>query len=470
VRKFPAVLLASALLAGGHASWAESLAIFGATIIDGTGAAPLKDGVLVIEDGRIIAVGKRGIRVPANHRRLEAAGKYVIPGLMDANVHLFLDFFPLTLARFEDRVDEIVIEASQIALKNGLTTVFDSWGPRADLVKARDAIRAGTSVGSRIYLAGNIIGFGGPYTASFFPSASEALFEGFVDRINARWQENVGPELLWMPPDEVRRQLGKYLETGVDFLKYGATGHGGLEHYIAFSPRVQRIFVEEAHAAGITAQSHTSSVEGLDLAVEAGVDILQHCDETGNDHPIPAETIGKIVERRIPCSLLANTDKALAWFAEQAENSPAYKRFITRDINDRALIAAGAEILLSTDAGLFGADTVGSAFWASIVPPEDNLLLLGEGHFTWLRAVEEKGMQPMDILMAATRNIARAYGVDRDLGTLEVGKFADLLILDANPLVSADNYRTISLVMKEGQIVERDALPTQRLLSQDPSR
>jgi imidazolonepropionase-like amidohydrolase len=74
-------------------------------------------------------------------------------------------------------------------------------------------------------------------------------------------------------------------------------------------------------------------------------------------------------------------------------------------------------------------------------------------------------MNPMATLMAATRNVARAFKVDKDLGTLEPGKFADLLILDKNPLEDAANYRSISLVMKEGHIVDRNALPTQRLLT-----
>jgi imidazolonepropionase-like amidohydrolase len=80
--------------------------------------------------------------------------------------------------------------------------------------------------------------------------------------------------------------------------------------------------------------------------------------------------------------------------------------------------------------------------------------------------MEQKGMSPMAALLAATRNIARAYHVDRDLGTLEVGKLADLLILDRDPLVSAKHYQGIRLVMKEGRIVDRSSLPTSRLLTE----
>ncbi|SVD26020.1 uncharacterized protein METZ01_LOCUS378874, partial [marine metagenome] len=138
----------------------DRLAITGATIIDGTGNRPISNGTILIEDGKITSVGKnRDITIPDNYKKIQARGKFLIPGLMDANLHLFLNIDLETLIKHEDRYHEIVIEAAQIALKTGQTTVFDTWGPRSALVKARDMINAGEVPGSRIYLAGNIIGF-----------------------------------------------------------------------------------------------------------------------------------------------------------------------------------------------------------------------------------------------------------------------------------------------------------------------
>ena len=79
--------------------------------------------------------------------------------------------------------------------------------------------------------------------------------------------------------------------------------------------------------------------------------------------------------------------------------------------------------------------------------------------------MEEKGCPPMKMLQAATRNIAVAYGKDRDLGTLEPGKMADMLILDKNPLQAAENYRSINAIIKDGVVVDRDALPFNRILT-----
>lgn len=467
VRLLAAVLLL-ALAPGLHG---QTLAIVGGTIIDGRGGAPIEHGIVLVEGRRIVAVGGPSVRVPEGARRIDAAGKFVIPGLMDANVHLLLDYFPQTLSRYEGRYDELVVEAAQIALQNGLTTVFDSWGPRADLVKARDDIEAGRQIGSRIYLAGNIVGLDGPYTKDFVPQLSQIMPEPFVERVNARWQQNVGAALLSMSPEQVRKEIRVYLGKGIDFLKYAVNGHNFEEMpLIAFSARVQKIFVEEAHRAGVTVQTHTTSDEGIMMAIDAGVDLMQHCDLTSSPDPIHADIIKRIAESRIPCALLAHPDTALTWFRARPEDIRG-RMLLNGDINQRALIKAGAAIVLSTDAGLFSPDTRNSpTWWLNVQPPEGNLTLLGPAHFNWLLAVEQKGMQPMDALLAATRNIARAYQVDRDLGTLEPHKLADLLILERNPLASAENYRSIGMVMKEGRIIDRQALPTQRLQTRDSAR
>lgn len=464
MRQLQAFFLVSTLVLMSSAAFAQ-IAIVGATIIDGNGGAPIEDGVVLIEGNRILAVGGKSTAVPSRAKRIAARGKYVIPGLMDANVHLMLDLSALTLVRYEGRYDELAIEAAQVALRNGVTTVFDTWGPRAYLVKARDSVNEGRATASRIFLAGNIVGLDGPFSEDFFPQGKETLFEDFTDGINALWQENVGRELGWMAPGEVQQEIRLYAHRNIDFLHYSVTAHRreGL-NFIQFSPRVQQVLVEEAHRAGLPVQARTTSGESLYLAVQAGVDLLQYCDVTVAQ-PIPRETVALIAERRIPCAIFPNTTKALAWYSENAP-TPYLKRYYeVAELNQQALLRAGAVFVLATDGGIYSADALKWPWMKNRYPPEENLAVLGEGHFHWLLAVEQKGMKPMDALLAATRNTARAYQVDKLLGTLEKGKIADLLILDKNPLESAANYRSISLVMKEGTIIDRDSLPTQRLLT-----
>src|SRR5262249_26097860 len=147
---------------------AETIAITGATLIDGTGAAAIPDAVIVIDGNKITAVGPRAsVRVPAGARQIDAAGKYVIPGLMDANVHLVLGSAIEFIVRYEGRYEDLIEEAAQVTLKNGLTTVFDSWGPLQPLLNVRDRIKRGEAVGSRMFVAGNIVGFSGPFGRDF---------------------------------------------------------------------------------------------------------------------------------------------------------------------------------------------------------------------------------------------------------------------------------------------------------------
>src|SRR5262245_49984295 len=127
--------VAVALLTAAHANAQDTIAIVGGVLIDGTGRAPVLDSAVVVKDGRIVAAGpKRAVSIPAGARRVDAASRFIIPGLMDANVHLVLGSSIEFVVRHEGRYEELIEEAAQVALKNGLTTVFDSWGPTQALL------------------------------------------------------------------------------------------------------------------------------------------------------------------------------------------------------------------------------------------------------------------------------------------------------------------------------------------------
>lgn len=442
----------------------QTLAVAGGFVVDGTGAAPVADATVLARDGRIVAVGRSGdVRVPADATVVDARGKYVIPGLMDANLHLFLNIDLETLIRHEGRYHEIVLEAAQIALKSGQTTVFDTWGPREALATARDMIARGEAPGSRIYLAGNIIGFDGPLSADFREEAASHVSKAFASRVNETWEQKTGRALLWLPPDSVRRAIRRYASTGVNFLKYGASGHVEM-NFVSFSPAVQRVIVEEGHRAGLTVQTHTTSVESFDMAIEAGVDIVTHCGISGPVQHLPLEYVRKLADRGIACSVLPITQRRMDALEKETPDGALTPYMKVAKENHRRLIRAGATLLVSTDAGIdnpvlrsesptLAADTV------------DPRVKLGEGHFNALAALEEMGMAPMEILKSATSHVARAYKLDAEIGALEPGKAADMVVLDANPLESALNYRRIHAVIQAGEVVDRDALPAAPLIS-----
>lgn len=109
-------------------SMAQSTAIVNATVIDGTGAAARPGAAILIEGKKIAAVGrKEQLQIPAGAKVIDGAGKFVIPGIIDTNVHLVLNTAPEWMGKYEGRFDQVATEAAQVELKNGVTTLFDSW-------------------------------------------------------------------------------------------------------------------------------------------------------------------------------------------------------------------------------------------------------------------------------------------------------------------------------------------------------
>lgn len=448
-----------------------ALLLTGATVIDGVSDKALDGQAILIENNRIAAIGRPAeLPVPADAETVDFSGKFVIPGLMNANVHLLISIFLEILVRYEGRYEDLITEAAQVALKSGMTTVFDSWGPRRALIAVRDKIDRGEVAGSRIRCAGNIIGLDGPFSGDFDGRVPGIGTSHLVDRVNATWVENTGRHLMWLTPEAVGEEVRKYLERGVDFVKYASNEHGATAAgaFIQFSERTQRVIVEEAHRAGLTAQSHTSTVEGLRMSIEAGCDLIQHCNMTGPTE-IPEETLDLFTRRNCGAVIFPLTDNGLS-ILKQSISDPEWTMWKAADANTRNLVSSGAKILLANDGGVFAPEIMREPIikgtWNGL--PEDEALgRLATGHFVWLRAMEEKGMSPMDLLHAATRNVAEAYKVDHDLGTLEAGKIADMVVLDADPLQGAKNYESIHAVIKDGALVDLDALPERPLLTAD---
>jgi imidazolonepropionase-like amidohydrolase len=393
---------------------------------------------------------------------------------MNANVHLMGGCMsPGNLLRYEGRYEDLITESAQVALRNGLTTVFDTLGIRKPLMAVRDRIAKGEVVGSRTYVAGWILGLDGFFSLDFSPRVAEILSAATVERINGQCVENVGPALSWMSADQVAGELRKYIATGVDFIKYASSEHrwGDSTTSLVFSPRVQETIVEVAHEAGLTAQAHASSLESVHAAVEAGCDLIQHVNITG-PFTMPKATIDAMVKRRTGAVLFPFTKARYDWIMKNCEIDRAY--FAVSNQNCDKLARAGAMCLLANDGSVWGpeiaTDPRRKKFW--VAPGEDDLSTLEGGHFVWLKAMEEMGMKPQEMLKAATSNIATAYGMAKDLGTLEKGKYADLLVLDRDPLAAAENYRSIRTIVKGGAVIDRESLPETPILTlplPDPS-
>ena len=234
-----AVLLLSLSLPVAAQRADSTLAIVGATLIDGNGGPPVADAVVLVGAGRIVAVGPRTqVAIPQGARIVEATGRYLLPGFIDTNVHLSLYSGLESMARYQDRFTDLAIEGAQLQLKYGITSVRDSYGMLKPLKEARDRINRGEVVGSRILFAGNIVGWGGPWSYTFTGSRQENL-SLFQEQMNDAVAAGGGEELMNLTPDELRVAINKYLDQGVDFVKYGGTSHAFFPAMLGFSEAAQ---------------------------------------------------------------------------------------------------------------------------------------------------------------------------------------------------------------------------------------
>jgi imidazolonepropionase-like amidohydrolase len=486
--------LAIATAAAGIRAQPSVLAIAGATVIDGNGGPPLANAVVVIRDGRIAAVGPRASTpVPAGAQTIDGTGQFVVPGFVDTNVHLSLyggmnDRYE-TLVRYHDRQQEIVLEAAQTDLSYGITTVRDSYGVLRPLVAVRDRIAAGGAIGPRILAAGNIVGWSGPYSISFSLTRAAGLTL-FQEQMNDEIAQGAGEELMALTPAALAKAIDAYLDKGPDFIKYGGTSHFSEPTFIGFSAEAQRTIVERAHARRKMVETHATSMEGLRMALEAGIDGIQH-PEMMDGAELADDLITKIVakEKKIVCSMLVSTITGEAWEKHVKDRGEAQKKqqeadektkrprttfedrqranelglgLEVRRSNAQKLIKAGALITVGTD-----------SYWAAASElsrtPKPRNQDHGIGTIMAIEGLVELGMTPSHAIIAATKNGAIAARGLAEFGTIEVGKRADIVLLREDPLADIHNIRKVSAVIKDGKPIDRASLPQVRVLTRTPS-
>ena len=402
---------------------ARTFAITGATLIDGTGNAPINDAVVVIEGDHIVAAGPRNnVKIPRGAKQIDARGKFLLPGLWEMHAH------------FEQ------VEWGPIYLAAGVTTVRDVGNEFEFISSVRDAVKAGRGLGPRMLLAGIVDGDS--------PSALGVI------RANT--------------PEQAKAVVNRYHDAGFQQIKI----------YSSIKPDILQAICAEAHRLGMTVTGHIPRGMTAIQGVEAGMDQINHIQYITpllfpkGLRPVPGKAVptidfqspeaqqalqflkahGTVIDptlvifewimhsNAIPFANLepgvAKLPEALAAPIKNSGSPPeqavfmdsAFQRYLD---TVGALHRAGIPIVAGTD---------------QVVP--------GHSVHREIELYVKAGFTPMEAIQAATIVPARVMKLEQEVGTVETGKRADLIILDRNPLDDIHNIRSVKTVITGGRIFD----------------
>ena len=395
-----------------------TVALTGARVINGTGAAPLEQATIVIANGRIEAVGT-SVKIPAGATRVDMSGKTIMPGIINAHGHLSAD-------KSTRPIRDKLTGQLRLYADYGVTTVVvlgtgsDDLG---DALKLRDEQEHGTLDRARVYAA--------------------------------------GPTLRDLKTaDEARARVDAYADAKVDLIKMHITGSPK-----DTPPAVYRVLIDEAHKRGLRVAAHLFYIKDARGLLDAGVDVIAH---GVRDQDVDAPLIAEIKRRDV--GYIPTLTRDLAIFVYETTpaffNDPFFLRRVDvyrdqmtqlTDPSQQQKTKNNPEaqaIKQALEQGSRNLKTLSDA-GVSIALGTDSGINLGQwqGYFEHmeLEMMVKAGLTPMQALVAGTGGAAHVWKLEQKLGTIQPGKQADLLVLNANPLSDIRNTRQIHSVWIGGR-------------------
>jgi len=404
-------------------------AVFGDALYDPATAETVRDAVVIIEDGRVVAAGARSqVRPPADATRVDAEGLTLLPGLIDSHVHLCFRGLGLdlgeSLATPPSLLTLTAVESCRNTLRAGFTTVRDAGGTPHGI---RLAVERGYFPGPRMRLAVTVLSQTGGHADQHFPCGVTLDFNPMPD---------VPPSVV-DGVEPMRQRVREIIRSGADWIKLctsgGVLSPGDSPHHATFTLDEIRAAVEEAATQGCKVMAHAQANQGIRNALQGGVSTVEH---------------GIWIDDDV-CEMFLDGDRALVptlvapqWVVRHADEGRMPKwaadkgRAVMADheASIKRAIEAGVKIAFGTDSGVGPHGTAGEEF-----------LLL-----------HKLGMSPADCLRSATTVAAEVIGA-AGAGSLGEGSFGDLIGVPGDPLADLELVArpdNVHLVVKGGEVAK----------------
>lgn len=427
------------------------LAITDARVITGTGEV-LETGTVLIKDNKIHSVEETGAEISAA-RQINADGKTVLPGLIDAHVHITVPPDEKDSTALARHMEENVPGILQDFLEHGVTTLRSTGGYWPSVGRLRDRLAAGELHGPRMVTSGpNFTTEGGHPAASVCTGEMGAVNPDQADPFcRSHLAREVGSV------EDARQAVQRLANQGVDFIKLAFNQMGGTGPLM--EPEVMEAIADQAHQEGLKAVGHVFEARFMESGVRAGLDGFVHPPTIVR--PLPDDRARQLAELLAAEATPVTTTRTPPMFFMDAPGE--FLRNQLSDSGDRA--SHTQDLAIFAEAGV---PVVVGSDWCACFPNalEDPppAVRAGTGTITEMKLLASGGLSQHEVIRAATSNAARALEMGDEVGTLEAGKVADLIVVDGNPLEDLSALENVETVIKDGEIIDESGNADRRQL------